>query len=302
MTEHRIRPARQSDAAAISSTRRAVFAHSVMSEAQAHHNLTVYAPEEQFAVWVAEIDHRVVAQASAGLNPWTSEPGAAHLTIYVHPQWRRRGIGADLAAAAHEHLAQIGARRIQSSATGDGIRFAQARGYAKGREVHYARVDVDSVPPAPPVPDDIRLVSLEELSAEAVYRADVLASMDEPGDVALDAIELASWVDDLWNAPDLNRGVSVAAVHHEQVVCFTLVDVDEDRAWSAMTGTIPEWRGRGLAKLVKATALHRAGVADVKEAYTSVDAENGAMTAVNAWLGYRTSTSTTTMTRLLPLT
>jgi RimJ/RimL family protein N-acetyltransferase len=50
--------------------------------------------------------------------------------------------------------------------------------------------------------------------------------------------------------------------------------------------TLPEFRGRGLAKLVKAAALHRAAEAGVHGAYTANYDGNTPMIAVNEWLGY----------------
>ncbi|MGY5026869.1 GNAT family N-acetyltransferase, partial [Streptomyces griseus] len=55
---------------------------------------------------------------------------------------------------------------------------------------------------------------------------------------------------------------------------------------SAMTGTLREFRGRGLAKLAKNDSLHRARAAGYTDAYTSNDTGNGPMLAVNAWFGY----------------
>jgi RimJ/RimL family protein N-acetyltransferase len=49
---------------------------------------------------------------------------------------------------------------------------------------------------------------------------------------------------------------------------------------------MPQYRGRGLAKLVKAAALHRAAAAGVEGAYTANYDGNTPMLAVNDWLGY----------------
>jgi RimJ/RimL family protein N-acetyltransferase len=51
-----------------------------------------------------------------------------------------------------------------------------------------------------------------------------------------------------------------------------------------MTATVPEHRGRGLARLAKITALRRAGA---RFAYTGNDESNLPMLAVNTRLGYR---------------
>jgi len=80
--------------------------------------------------------------------------------------------------------------------------------------------------------------------------------------------------------------LSVAALYQNEVVAFTLGHGDRTRIWSKMTATMPAYRGRGLAKLVKAAALHRAAEAGVHGAYTANYDGNTPMIAVNEWLGY----------------
>jgi GNAT superfamily N-acetyltransferase len=86
---------------------------------------------------------------------------------------------------------------------------------------------------------------------------------------------------------DSDKSLSVAAVAGDEVACFTAIETEGDRAWSGMTGTIPAYRGKGLAKLVKSVALRRCAAAGITGAFTSNDDANGPMLAVNNWLGYR---------------
>ncbi|KPC92636.1 hypothetical protein ADL27_23995 [Streptomyces sp. NRRL F-6602] len=53
-----------------------------------------------------------------------------------------------------------------------------------------------------------------------------------------------------------------------------------------MTGTLREYRGRGLASLAKTATLHKARAAGLREAFTGNDAENAPMLAVNRKFGY----------------
>jgi GNAT superfamily N-acetyltransferase len=71
------------------------------------------------------------------------------------------------------------------------------------------------------------------------------------------------------------------------VVAFSLVKRDGERMWSDMTATMPQHRGRGLARLAKLTALRRAAERGVTIAYTSNAESNAPMLAINERLGYR---------------
>lgn len=73
-----------------------------------------------------------------------------------------------------------------------------------------------------------------------------------------------------------------------KVAAFSAATTDGLRTYlSGMTGTLREFRGRGLAKLAKNDSLHRARAAGYTDAYTSNDTGNGPMLAVNQWFGYQ---------------
>jgi GNAT superfamily N-acetyltransferase len=85
-------------------------------------------------------------------------------------------------------------------------------------------------------------------------------------------------------------------------VSFTSLQVDQarGRAWSAMTGTHPDHRGRGLAGWVKRRSVNALAAAGVGEAWTANDATNAPMIAVNESLGYRLAGRTIRVRRRLP--
>ncbi|GAB2663862.1 GNAT family N-acetyltransferase [Kribbella swartbergensis] len=282
-----IRPATGDDAEAVAALRRAVYSYKVMSPAATRHLITVSAPGERVLALVAESAGEVVAWGSAALNIWTSEPGQSNVSIYVHPDHRKQGIGSELADRLHQHLGEVGAVRTRAFVHPDGLEFARNRGYDGTRQMHFSGLDPRVLPAQPPTPDGIELVPMDQLTPRQAYVADSVASLDEPGDSPLDAIDYDLWVEEVWNGPALDKSLSIAALAGDEVVCFTAVETDGDRAWSGMTGTIPSYRGRGLAKLVKSVALRRCADAGITGAYTSNDDENGPMLAINNWLGYR---------------
>jgi GNAT superfamily N-acetyltransferase len=250
--------------------------------------ITVQSPKERFLPLVAERDGQIVGWASAGLNVWTSEPGQAHLSIYVHPEHRKQGIGSELAERLHQHLTEVGAIRVRTFVQPDGLEFARNLGYDGTRQMHFAGLDLTSpLPEQPGTPEGIELVTLDEVEPRTAYTADTIASLDEPSDSPLDSVDYDQWLEEVWNSPSVDRSLSVAAMAGDEMAAFTVVETAGDRMWSGMTGTIPAYRGMGLAKLVKSAALRRAVAAGITSAYTSNDDVNGPMLAVNNWLGYR---------------
>ncbi|RZU24246.1 acetyltransferase (GNAT) family protein [Kribbella rubisoli] len=281
-----IRQAVGEDAEAVTAVRRAVFSYKAMSVAATRHAITVARPEERFLPLIAEVDGQVVAWGAAGLTVWTSQPGQSYLTIFVHPDHRKQGIGSQLAERLHQHLTEVGAIRVRTFVHPDGLEFARNLGYDGTRQMHYAGVELKSLPEQPETPEGIELVSFDEVDPQAAYTADTIAALDEPSDSPMDSMEYDRWLDEIWNAPSMDRSLSVAAMAGDEMAAFTIVETDGDRMWSGMTGTIPAYRGRGLAKLVKSVALRRAAAAGITSAYTSNDDENGPMLAINNWLGY----------------
>lgn len=76
---------------------------------------------------VAESDGRIVGSVIAGWDGWR-----AHLyRLAVHPDVRRRGVGRLLLAAAREHLAELGATRLDAMVL-EGNDLGQAIWHAEG--------------------------------------------------------------------------------------------------------------------------------------------------------------------------
>ena len=86
-------------------------------------------------------------------------------------------------------------------------------------------------------------------------------------------------------------------VEHGEVIAYSQVLVGGERAWNAMTCTLPSRRGQGLAFLAKAHVLAALADAGVTVCSTGNDAANAPMLAVNHRLGYRPSASTWSVRR-----
>lgn len=279
--------------------RRTVFPYKVMAADMIRHTISAERPRERQLLLVAQQDGMIVGWGKAGLNVWTSAPGESSIAVFVHEKRRERGIGSMLIDRLHDHLAGADARRTQVFAQQNSAHFAQHRGYETTRTMHYAGANLADLPATPEAPTGVELRPYADLDPHAAYPAEMAAAVDEPSDAPLDTMSYKQWKSDFWDDPAVDRNLSVAAVSDGQVLAFTLVESDRDRLWSSFSGTVPEHRGRGLSKLVKADALHRAAAAGATAAYTSNDDRNGPMLAVNGWLGYRRVATEVGMSRTL---
>ncbi|MCX5210353.1 GNAT family N-acetyltransferase [Kitasatospora sp. NBC_00240] len=249
--------------------------------------------EQHYRTFVAEIDGRVVGSVRCGRVVDTSAEGIGYANGSVLPEFRRRGAFTALLATAERHLAEHGATEVHSWVDDEpqARAFAAGRGYREGRIAHFARRDLTA--PLPPVP---ALPAGVELRTAADYRDDPYplfvveadAARDEPGEVDIDRADYQDWLDAVWSRPDLDRELTVVAVVDGAPVAFSAAQTDGgSRYWSAFTACRREFRGRGLAGLAKIHSLHLARAAGLTEAFTSNDATNAPMLAINERLGYQ---------------
>ncbi len=236
---------------------------------------------------MAEVDGNVVGWVSVSRNNQTTEAVGEVSLLHVHPDYRHRGIGAALLARALAQLAPLDLARLRGRALPQALPFARRHGFVPSREERFSALDLPALPPLAEAPDEVRLLSLAEVDPHRAHRVEALASVDEPGDVAGGAIGYAEWRADTWDNVGLDRVASTGAEVDGELVAISLVKRDGTRMWSDYTGTVPAYRGRGLAGLVKLAALHRAAARGVSVAYTGNDAANAPMLAINNRIGYR---------------
>ena len=264
------------------------------------HWIATHPPASHFACWVAEERGDLVGFAVGNLN-WTASPGdTAWVLVGVAERARGRGLGSELYDVIERHALEVGARTLDAFAleASPGQRFAEARGFVPERRELVQRLvladaDLSVLEPlaASLGADGFRAVPLRAVrervaDLHAVYAS---ASVDIPASDREDNIGLEDVRDHVLGDPELDLDVSAVVVHGELpvAVSFVLVDRDAGAGTNEMTGTLPEFRGRGLARLAKLASTRAARDAGLRELVTENDAENAPMLAVNRRLGYR---------------
>ncbi len=240
----------------------------------------------------AVADGHVVGWASSGLDTHTSTEGAAFVGATVHPEHRGQGLGRALLDAAEQHVVAIGATLLRAVSRDEerARRLATGRGYEQTFVQRISMLDPRTLTDEPARPAGVELRSFAEVGdPEQIWHVDTTATIDIPGDDTWDHLPFDEWRREFWESPTLDRDASVAAVVDGAVAAITMihVDVETGRAENDITGTLPEYRGRGLARLVKLESLRRTAAKGVTTVFTENDETNAPMLAVNTRLGYR---------------
>ncbi|MFI5709127.1 GNAT family N-acetyltransferase [Kribbella sp. NPDC051620] len=281
-----IRPAVPDDAAAAAALYEIVEPWSVTTAELMRAGLEEGSGSRARAAFAAFEDEQLIGWGTCAVIPG-SNPLSAQLRVLVHPEYRSLGAGTGLVEWTHAHLKAAGAVNVRVFADPASREWASQWGYQQTRQVHYAGIDPREAPALPVVPAGVRLEPLVEVDPRLVYAADEVAQRIKPGDAKIESRPYEDWLNDVWQARGMMLDLSVAALQDDEVIGFTLGTGSYHKIWSQMTATMPEHQGRGLAKLVKCAALHRAADAGVVGAYTANYDGNEPMLAVNNWLGYR---------------
>lgn len=218
-------------------------------------------------------------------------PGEVRAMIQVHADHRGRGVGTTL---LEQVLRVADGRPVAGVVNGDdySVTVSDHWGFVRERSHRISAVDPREAPAPGPTPEGLDVVPLSEVEPERVWSCLRLVAMDDPSgltrSVPLEEYVATDWTDPL-HRPDLGRA---ALTDDGTVVAYAQITAADDRAWNAMTGTLPAHRGRGLATLVKAHALAACAAAGIATCGTGNDDANAPMLAVNDRLGYRASAVT----------
>ncbi|MBM7442133.1 GNAT family N-acetyltransferase [Streptomyces sp. HB132] len=281
------------DAEAWVRVRRAALPYMVTTPEQVLRDLADAHPDRHYRLLVAEEDGEVIGTAQVGISHESPKPGQGFCNPYVHPDRRRRGAGSLLVRAGEEYLAGAGASAVYTWVLDEPAdrAFAGKRGFEARRPAHFLRLGLTdgSLPPLRELPAGVALLTAADFEDDPrpLFEADAATTADEPSDTPVEFSDYEDWLATTWRRPAFDRALTTVVTVDGQVAAFSAAETDgTTRYWSAMTGTLRAFRGRGLAKLAKNASLHRARAAGYTDAYTGNDAGNGPMLAVNRWFGY----------------
>ncbi len=265
---------------------RVVYPDFVQTEEGFRHGQESLPAEARAKKWVAEIKGEIVG-LSRSMIRYQESSGSANINVSVSPAWRRRGIGSALYEQAIEHVAD--APRAFAFTGEDGRAFAELHGFRLTQTSRISALDPRAIDTSELDGMPVELRTLAEVGPEATFAVDSVAVRDIPFDEPLDNVTYEQWRQRYWESPDFDFASSYAACVDGRPVAisYAALDLPGSRAVNAFTGTLPEYRGRGLARTVKLAVIRRLAELGVSLLVTANHEENAPMLAVNERLGFR---------------
>ncbi|WP_017582676.1 GNAT family N-acetyltransferase [Nocardiopsis valliformis] len=297
MTPH-IRPARKGDLAQAHPLLRNDFPALVLTEEHMRWRFDHPRPDVEDSRLVAVVGDTLVGHVMSRLH--TDEDGTRKGKSFygaLAEGHRNEELAARLLEASEAHLVEEGATVLRTDVAQEGVQVsgdlfrttALQRGYQLVESHHVLGMDLSKLPDPPKAPAGAELRQWSEFADDPrpLYEIDKAADQDEPGETAEEFLPYEVWLNAVWHNPMSDLELSLVLLLDGVPVTISCYSSDHrTRMESAMTGTLPEYRGRGLAGYAKNMALHRAREQGFTHAYTGNHETNKPMLAINDRLGY----------------
>jgi mycothiol synthase len=231
--------------------------------------------KELLAEWEApgfelERDSRLIFAPSGALVGFSllfenkELPVHPQIWSYVHPDWRRLGIGTAILewaeARAKENLAKIpaDARLVLNTriygADVSGKELVELNGFTTNRLTVNMFIEFSKQPPQPTLPEGIRIITYNEFNdLREVYRVNHEAFRDHRGFAETDfETGFKQYQHYINNDAHLDFSLWFLAMDGDKLIGFSLCTAhswdDPDKGWVEDLGVLREYRKRGIAK------------------------------------------------------
>ena len=241
--------------------------------------------------WVAVEDDDIVGVATAFFQWFGGEVGKGRVWVGVRADRRRRGIGSALWDTAVEHLRDARRHTVEVDNDPAGLAFVEERGFAQYDAEVISRLDPRTCRLEPKPHEGFRVVPLRDVLDRDRELFEFYGKVGgiPPGDPE-NRVTLEEWRRFILGNPLLDEEASVVVVDMDQQIVslsWLLVDHVRRRAENEWTATLPQLRGRGLARFAKLASIRWAAERGIVEIATGNDPDNLPMRELNRRLGYR---------------
>ena len=243
---------------------------------------------------VAWIDGEPAGSGFAAIMP--QRPEVPNVLLTVLPSARRQGVGTALYETISDWTRGQGLGVLEAVVSDEdpkSLAFAERRGFREDRREKGVALNLAEIAlPAVELPSGIEIVSWADRPelARGIYEVALEASPDVPGweDEIPEPFE--DWlVNDMQGSGDKPEATFLA-LHGDEVVGyakFSLTEAQPTTAHHDLTGLKRAWRGRGIARALKATQIRWAKENGYEELQTRNDERNAPIRHLNREFGYR---------------
>ena len=215
----------------------------------------------------------------------------------VLPEHRRRGAGTALYEAISDWARERGLETIDTFVADnddESLAFAKRRGFAEysrqvGVSLDLTRIEPPSVAP----PEGVEITTWAERPelARGIYEVVLEAAPDIPGDEDGMVEPFEDWLAHDMQGPGDRADATFVAVAGDEVIGYAKFSLSPTAqpttAHHDLTGVKRAWRGRGVARALKATQIAWAKANGYEELRTTNDERNAPIRHLNEEFGYR---------------
>jgi mycothiol synthase len=264
---------------------------------EAHHHLQMFVTE----TLEDNVEPKMVATSVVFHMPLAFQQDRLELKIRVLPEYRNRGIGAELLQTNLQHLESLGARELIGKTTDqepDTMRFLEKHGFTEVRRRIEWRLQPSSIDLSNLKVLEARAQQLgvqfftyaqlehDPLRAHKLYDLEVALNSDVPYSQVITMPSFEQYVIQEIEDPDFLADATFLAVHDNQFIGLSSLIRSGEYLVIGMTGVLREFRGQGLATLLKMQGIRYALEHGDQEIRTFNDHINTAMLEINAKLGF----------------
>jgi GNAT superfamily N-acetyltransferase len=261
-------------------------------------------PQMKFARFVGEVDGRVAAVAN--YEQWENmyHPRRFAVDVTVDPERRRRGIGAQMYAHLWAVLAAHDPMTLHAQAREDyldSVRFLERRGFRDVMRAWESRLDLQAFDAAPYAEhlaafraSGLKAATIDQLAGDPdrdrkLYDLVDAVGRDVPSPEPHTSVDFDLWVERNMKSPDLLPCLYWVALDGDRYVGLSNMwgsQHDPLETYTGLTGTLGDYRRRGIALALKVLCIARARELGYRQTRTWNETGNEGMLAINVRLGF----------------
>jgi len=255
---------------------------------------SVKATAREYVDHLARVDGAPAGSAVGIVFP--HRPDRVVTLVTVLADRRRRGAGSALYAAISGWTRGLGLRELEAVVLDndpESLAFAERRGFVEERRELGVVLHLDEIQP-PPIepPAGVEIVTWAQRPelARGMYDVALEAWPDIPGSEADVEEPFDDWLaHDMQGSGDRPEATFVAVAGEEVVgyAKFSLTDAQPTVAHHDLSAVKRAWRGRGIARALKAAQIHWALANGYAELHTRNEQRNEPIRRLNESFGYR---------------